>query len=54
MFKNDDIKLAVNSKMLIVDNECAVADKYANEIFSYNSPEYRESLDIGYPYDIWY
>ena len=53
LFKNADIKLAINSKSLILDNESETKDKYAKEIFSYNSPEYCESQDIGFKYDIW-
>jgi len=53
MFKNGDLKLVVNSMSSIIDRNSETSDKYANIIFSYNSPEYCESSNIEYSYDIW-
>ena len=47
MFKNDEIKLALNTELLMTDDRSN--NQYIN--FSYNCPELGEK--IGQEYDIW-
>ncbi len=53
MFKNGDVKLSISTMSSIVDQHNNTNEKHAKIVFSYNAPEYIESSNIEYSYDIW-